>query len=66
MKVEILLKEIRQEKGYSLDKLSKVTGISKSHLNYIEKNQKEPTITILARIALALNVKVEELYKIIP
>ena len=36
MRIEILLKEIREEKGYSLDQLSKLTGISTSHLNYIE------------------------------
>lgn len=66
MKIEILLKEVRKKKGYSLEKLSKLTGISSSHLNYIEKNQREPSISILVRIALALNVKIEELYKVIP
>lgn len=66
MKIEILLKEVRKKKGYSLEKLSKLTGISSSHLNYIENNQKEPSISILVRIALALNVKIEELYKVIP
>lgn len=66
MRVEILLKEIREEKGYSLEQLSKITGISKSHLNYIERNEKEPTISVIVRIAMALNVKIEELYKIVP
>ena len=46
--------------------LSKMTGISASHLGYIERNEKEPTIAIVVRIAMALNVKVEELYKVIP
>ncbi|MEE0865494.1 MAG: helix-turn-helix transcriptional regulator [Clostridia bacterium] len=49
----------------SLEQLSKLTGISSSHLNYIEKNEKEPTISVLVRIAQALNVKVEDLYKVI-
>lgn len=66
MKVIIELKKVRKEKGYSLEKLSKMTGISKSHLNYIENNQKEPAISILIRIALVLNVRLEELYRIIP
>lgn len=65
MKIEILLQEIRRKKGYSLQQLSNLTGISTSHLNYIEKNEKEPTISVLVRIAIALNVKIEELYKII-
>lgn len=66
MRIEIILKKVRKEKGYSLEKLSKITGISSSHLNYIENNQKDPTITILVRISLALNVKLDELYKVIP
>lgn len=65
MKIKILLKEIRTEKGYSLEKLSQLTGISKSHLNYIEKNEKEPSLSIAIRIAQALNIDIKELYEII-
>ena len=42
-----------------------MTGISTSHLNYIEKNEKEPSISILARISIALNVDIKELYRVI-
>lgn len=42
-----------------------MTGISKSHLNYIERNEKEPTLSTAIRIAQALNIKIEELYKIV-
>lgn len=64
MRVEILLKKVRTEKGYSLEDLAKLTGISSSHLNYIERNEKEPSISMLLRIAIALNVDIKELYKI--
>lgn len=43
-----------------------MTGISKSHLNYIEKNEKEPSLSMAVRIAQALNVNIEKIYKIIP
>lgn len=43
-----------------------MTGISSSHLNYIEKNEKEPSLSMAVRIAQKLNIKIEELYKIIP
>ena len=46
--------------------LSKMTGISKSHLNYIEKNEKEPSLSIAIIIAQTLNIKIEELYRIAP
>lgn len=65
MRVEILLREIRKERKITLDKLSKLTGMSKGHLSRIERKETEPTITSLARIALALNVDITELYKII-
>lgn len=66
MKVVVLLKEIRNEKGYSLEKLSKMTGISSSHLNYIENNEKEPSLSMAVRIARALKIKIDKLYKVIP
>lgn len=66
MKVVLLLKEIRKEKGYSLEKLSKMTGISSSHLNYIENNEKEPSLSMAVRIARALKIKIDKLYKVIP
>ena len=43
-----------------------MTGISKSHLNYIEKGEKEPSLSMAVRIAQALNIKIEELYRVIP
>lgn len=64
MKVEILLKEVRLKKNISLRELEKKSGISKSHLNAIELQEKEPTISILIRIAKALDVQIEELCEV--
>ena len=60
------LKKLERRNGYSLEQLARLTGISRSHLNYIEKNEKEPSLSMAVRIAQALNVKIEELYKVIP
>ena len=57
---------LENKSGYSLEQLARLTGISSSHLNYIEKNEKEPSLSMAVRIAQALNVKIEELYKVIP
>lgn len=64
MRVEIILKEKRKEKKFTLAQLSAKTGISTTHINDIENNIKEPSISMLVRIAKALDVKVEELYKV--
>jgi len=42
-----------------------MTGISSSHLNYIEKNEKEPSLSVAIMIAQALNIKIDDLYKVI-
>ncbi len=64
MHIEIKLREIRKSRHISLDKLSELTHISKSHLSNIERGEKEPTLSILIRIALALKIDEKELYKV--
>lgn len=64
MRVEILLKEKRKERNLTLAQLSEKTGISTTHINDIENNIKEPSISMMIRIAKALGIKIEELYKV--
>lgn len=64
MKVEIRIKEIRKIKNITLKQLSKKSGISTTHINDIEKNEKSPSLNIMVILAKALNVNVTELYKV--
>lgn len=64
MQVIIKLKEIRKKYSISVRELAKRTGISESHLRYIENGEREPGISILVRIAVALNIDEKELYEI--
>ena len=66
MKIEILIKEVRLKRNMTLDTLSKLSGISKGHLSKIERREREPKLSTLIQIALALKVDIKELYKIIP
>lgn len=66
MKIEILIKKIRLEQNMTLETLSKLSGISKGHLSKIERQEREPKLSTLIQIALALKVDIKELYKIIP
>lgn len=61
----ILLKEVRKEKNYTLQQLSKKTGISTTHINDIENKIKEPSFSMMVRLSYALNVPLDKLYKII-
>lgn len=50
------LKRIREEKKFSLDKVAKMTGVSKSMLGQIERGESNPTITTVWKIANGLKV----------
>ena len=64
MKIEILLKQNRLEKGMTLETLSQLSGISKGHLSKIERQEREPKISTLILIAKALKVDVNNLYRV--
>lgn len=65
MRIEILLRKVREEKNISLQRLSEITGMSKGHLSRIENGETMPTILSIERIAIALKVDSKELYKTI-
>jgi transcriptional regulator with XRE-family HTH domain len=64
MRIEILIRKIRQEKNMSLETLSKLSGISKGHLSKIERQERDPKLTTIILISKALKVDITELYKI--
>lgn len=50
------LNDLRKQKNLSLDKVAKLTGVSKGMLAQIEKGVSNPTVTTLWKIATGLNV----------
>lgn len=64
LKIELLMKQIREEKNISLRELSKRTKISDSHLSSIERQEKEPGFYKMVAIAQSLGVTTEDLYRI--
>lgn len=65
MRIELLIRQVRLNKNYTIDELARLSGISKGHLSKIERQEVEPSISVLVRIAIALKVDIKELYKII-
>lgn len=65
MHIEILLKQIRQDKGMTLKKLSERSGVSTSHISDIENSFKMPSLIVVVKLAKALDVGVTDLYKVI-
>ncbi len=50
------LKRIRDEKNFSLDRVSQETGVSKSMLGQIERGESNPTVATVWKIANGLKV----------
>ncbi len=55
-KISSTLKAIRKESGWSLDKASQKTGVSKAMLGQIERGESSPTISTLWKIATGFEV----------
>ncbi|MCC0708995.1 helix-turn-helix domain-containing protein [Clostridioides sp. ES-S-0190-01] len=58
-----LLKALLKEKSISMGALSKKSGIDKSTISRIANNKQKPNINHLEKIAIHLNVNLEELLK---
>ena len=56
------LKKIRDEKKLSLDRLSELTGVSKSMLRQIEKGESSPTIATIWKISNGLKISFTSLF----
>jgi len=56
------IRELRWRRGWSLDRLSRESQVSKSHLSSIERGKKEPTISVARRVADALGEHLDEVF----
>lgn len=58
------IKTLRQDRKISLSTLQMKSGVSTSHINEIENNNKMPSLIIMIKLAKALGVTISDLYKI--
>ena len=62
MHIEILVKEVREQKGMTISGLSRKSGVSVAHIS--DKAFKSPSLLVMVRLARALNVEITELYRV--
>ncbi|MDV6344779.1 helix-turn-helix transcriptional regulator [Nitrosomonas sp. Is37] len=67
MNIKLLLganiRQTREEKNWSQDKLSEKTGLHRTYISGIERGVRNPTIEIVQQIAIALEVPIADLFK---
>jgi len=55
------LKELRDERGWSLDVLASASGVTRSMLSQVDRNRANPTLAVASRIASAFGMSLAEL-----
>lgn len=61
------IKNIRESKGYGVNELSRLSGVNASYISALERDEKKnPSVAILEKLALALEVSIEDLMKTEP
>ena len=55
------VKKLRGDRGWSLEELASVSGVSRSMLSEIEREKANPTLTVTFRIARAFGLTLQEL-----
>lgn len=61
-KFGIKIKELRKVKGLSQEKLANLAEIDRTYLPTIEKGERNVSIEIIEKLAVALEVKIKDLF----
>ena len=60
-RVGLNLRRLRREKGLSQEELADLASIHQTYLSGVERGKRNPTITVLQRIAGALGADIQDL-----
>ncbi len=56
------VKKIREQKGWSQDRLSEETGLHRTYISGIERGVRNPTIEIVQQLSTALGIEIQDLF----
>jgi transcriptional regulator with XRE-family HTH domain len=57
------VRELRDERGFTLDALAERSGVSRSNISLIERGQSSPTAAVLDKLSAGLGVTVASLFE---
>lgn len=57
------IRKLREDKDWSQEELADQAGFHRTYISGVERGIRNPTITVIERIAKALKVRTEELLK---
>lgn len=62
MDIAARIKFFREQKGYTVNKLANLAGISQSYLRSVELGQKNPTVETLSELCWALDISLRDFF----
>ena len=62
MNVGLRIKELRELKGYSVNKLANMAGVSQSYLRDLELGNKNPTVSFISLLCDQLEINLNEFF----
>lgn len=62
MNVGNRIKQLREEKGYSINKLANMAGVSQSYLRDIELSNKNPTVSFISLLCEQLEISLSDFF----
>lgn len=62
MEIGAKLKTLRETKGYTINKLANMAGVSQSYLRDVELGNKNPTVLFLSLICEQLEISLSEFF----
>ena len=60
-RLAVNMKRLRKERGWSQEALADAAGLDRTYISGIERNVKNPTITVVERVAMALKCQMGDL-----
>lgn len=57
------IRRLREDKDWSQEQLAAETGLHRTYISGIERGVRNPTVTIIAKVAEQLGVKPEDILK---
>lgn len=57
----IRIRELRKQNGYSQEEFAEQVGMHRTYLGGLERGERNPTLTIMMRLAKGLRVSLSEL-----